>query len=633
MSLFDKLRDTKLKSLKYGNSFGGGNYLEPILTTPIKDSNPIGIQYPFSEFAKENGYRVSHILDNLPRGKQFIRNQNRLNFHNAKLEGYKGLGRPDYRYNPDNTKLQAGNDNVGYHLPRNFGDGSYKYETLVNENNQSGFNRLEKLYNKFEVGSQKQQNNYKFLNNFYVSSLNFANNILNPALSIYNNSASLLSSFTDTNNSNRARKGLPPRPGLNRFNDWYQKGKFNLNQVVSDLYSVTSYFPKGDSQIDFYFNGPSGVGQTVIPRVTYTNDLRKRDQILELVKNNITQRRNFLTQEKLPITRLFTDLGDGSANLGLALANQPEIKNFPEGYSPNATIVDNNLVTTTKKRREFNGNSYTYKSSSPLSVKGSSNPSSITWLRNSKVRAYDDDGIDGRMPVVFNIIDPFTGEVEAESLSFSAYISNFNDSYNPNWNPTSYIGRAEDFYVYNKFSRDLSFNFTIPSFNQNDLATNHSKLARLLSSSMGKYDNNKLGGIIHKLTVGNYLVDQAGILNNISYRIDDNSPWDIDSELAHNINVTVNFKVIHNFLPTYGNRDLLFNITPAEEIPGFNTEGIGAILNLKSGNPQDILGTLKNNALTYGKKTFSPVLDSLGPASPFVKGFINQKLNKWGLFK
>ena len=64
MSLFSKLKDTKLKSLKYGdNSFGGGDSLEPIIQKPIRNDNAVGVQTRIQDVALENEKRVSILLN------------------------------------------------------------------------------------------------------------------------------------------------------------------------------------------------------------------------------------------------------------------------------------------------------------------------------------------------------------------------------------------------------------------------------------------------------------------------------------------------------------------------------------------------------------------------------------------
>lgn len=625
MSLFDKLRETKFKDLKYGNGFGGGNYSEPIITEPIPVGDNRGLITTIPQAATKNRNRISKVFK-LPRGTQFDFNQKILDLQNVKLEGYLGSPRITKTYNSNNTLLQAGASNIGFHYPRNFGEGVYnsrdlidnvyKYESLVKDNNSQGFNRLENLYKKFEVGSLKTESNYNFVSNLIESGTNFLNTLGVPnTLGLFANIRAFSDAYTNFNNAKRDLKGLPRRQGVNKVNNWFKKADFNIKKVISSVSTVASYYPLGDSSIDSYLAGPSG-GVTNLRRVTYTNDLKKKEQILELASNNLLQKRNLLDGRFLPITQIFQELGDVSANLGTDYENKTEISNSVYEKS-NKTIVGTNEETKNKKQTFYDGNKYVLKSPQQLAKVGNN----ISWIRNKandgseltngKVSAYNDNTIDNRMPIIFTIIDPFTGD-ESRHIKFSAYLNNFRDTTSPNWNSTSYIGRSEFFYTYSKFSRQVSFNFQIPCFNLIELDEKHDELSRLYTSTMGQYNDNKLGGIIHRVKIGRYLNHQPGVITNISYSIPDNASWDVDQELAHNIDVSVTFNVIHDFLPSYNNSAELFkvvNIKPTNN--QFNPLLGNAFLDKTFSNYDPSLGNQTGNFLNSGN----------------TQGFINSGLN------
>jgi hypothetical protein len=155
------------------------------------------------------------------------------------------------------------------------------------------------------------------------------------------------------------------------------------------------------------------------------------------------------------------------------------------------------------------------------------------------------------MLVSFDTIDPFTA-TDARNVVFSAYLSGFKYNSNSTWNPVKYVGRSESFYTFTEHKRDVSFNIQIPCFNKTHLFEKHRALSELQSAGAGKYDsNNRLGGIITKVTLGNYLVSEPGILTSISFDIPDVSSWDIDEKLAMYINAQFSFTIIGKELPTY----------------------------------------------------------------------------------
>jgi hypothetical protein len=183
----------------------------------------------------------------------------------------------------------------------------------------------------------------------------------------------------------------------------------------------------------------------------------------------------------------------------------------------------------------------------------------ITNLSNRLDGMYDrNDG--ENMSVVFQLINPFTAQ-NLHRIIFPAYINGFKVNSDATWNDISYIGRSENLHVYSKFKRTVSFNLQIPCFNIIELRERHRALGALESSLAGQYKDSKLGGILTRLYLGNYLKGETGIINNISYDIPNDSSWDIDEKLAHNINVSINFTVIHNDLPTYRREGGFFSKT------------------------------------------------------------------------
>ena len=113
------------------------------------------------------------------------------------------------------------------------------------------------------------------------------------------------------------------------------------------------------------------------------------------------------------------------------------------------------------------------------------------------------------------------------------------------------MGRAESFYKYNSFGRDMSLNFKIVADSKANLGIMYDQLNILASSLAPTYTTyGYMAGNLHKLTVGNYISNQTGIINSLSYEIMDESPWEISGrQLPMYIAVGVKFTPIHNFRP------------------------------------------------------------------------------------
>jgi hypothetical protein len=213
MSLFDKLKDTKLKSLKFGDKGTVGDSTKPYIVTDINTADTFINKFRLTRFddglirggavgAANAGLvdtiRIGKFLTDFPKGPLFIAKQVGLQLSNPPLEtkqlptnrigtGTFGeivagisnitnkinnlVGGPTRIYNLGlNTLAQVPVNAIGGHVARHgflpILDASQKYESVVTENNKNGNNRLEGLYNVFfklgpHDGSLQQSNIYK----------------------------------------------------------------------------------------------------------------------------------------------------------------------------------------------------------------------------------------------------------------------------------------------------------------------------------------------------------------------------------------------------------------------------------------------------------------------------------------
>ena len=169
------------------------------------------------------------------------------------------------------------------------------------------------------------------------------------------------------------------------------------------------------------------------------------------------------------------------------------------------------------------------------------------------------------LTIVFRAINPFeSNQQNPERWIFSAYMNGFKDNFNATWNDINYAGRAESFYIYSKFKRNVSFNLRIPCFNKEQLFEKHRALGQLASTTAGSYNSDGLlAGVLLRVNVGNYLVGEYATLNSLSYSIPDEASWDTsnDALLAMYLDVNVDLTIIHQKLPQYqqSGKDVLYN--------------------------------------------------------------------------
>jgi hypothetical protein len=150
-------------------------------------------------------------------------------------------------------------------------------------------------------------------------------------------------------------------------------------------------------------------------------------------------------------------------------------------------------------------------------------------------------------------------------MHFRAFINNFSDGYNAEWKGIEYMGRAETFYKYQGFKRDMAVGFTIVAQSRQEQIIMYDKLNFLASSLAPEYlPSGYMTGNLAYLTLGDYISDQPGIINSLDFDISDDSPWetarDRDGSLSNGddsdvrrlpfmIKVKMKFTPIHKFRP------------------------------------------------------------------------------------
>jgi hypothetical protein len=158
-----------------------------------------------------------------------------------------------------------------------------------------------------------------------------------------------------------------------------------------------------------------------------------------------------------------------------------------------------------------------------------------------------------------------------KNMHFRAFIDSFSDSYDADWSSIEYMGRAEKLYKYKGFGRKISMAFTVVAQSREEITAMYDRLNYLASSLAPEYldslSSGYMAGNIAYITLGEYIHDQPGIINSLTFDIPEESPWEIgindegiieDTEerrkdirqLPHMIRVTgFNFTPIHKFRP------------------------------------------------------------------------------------
>lgn len=250
-----------------------------------------------------------------------------------------------------------------------------------------------------------------------------------------------------------------------------------------------------------------------------------------------------------------------------------------EAPDPTAEIVDfraNSISTysydykspiVNKEKRVGLGNQGKAKSkTSYMTV----DPDSLDSVNMLDVSTTNPDGVAASRDLCkfyFEIITPDTSRY----IHFRAFLDSIDDGYTADWGSHKYVGRAENFYTYGGFDRDITVSFKIAAATRSEMKPLYKKMVLLASTTAPTYAGTYskfMRGTIAKLTIGSYFAQIPGVITSVKYSLIDGGPWEIamgnpdggagsrtdddQQELPTMLQCSVTFKPIHNFAPQTG---------------------------------------------------------------------------------
>jgi len=195
------------------------------------------------------------------------------------------------------------------------------------------------------------------------------------------------------------------------------------------------------------------------------------------------------------------------------------------------------------------------------------------------------------------------------ALIFRALLTNgFTDNNAASLNSFRYMGRGEEFFTYQGFTRQIGFSFKIAAFSRTELKPMYNKLNYLISQVYPDYspNTNVMRAPLIKLTLGDYLYRVPGFIESINVTADNSTPWEINleektgldnsstvQELPHVLEIQISFKPIHSILPQRAS----FTIDKSEGLVNLdnNTSTINTIGQIQS---QQLIGNYMNSFIS-----------------------------------
>jgi len=683
MGIFQQATLTNLRSLRYGNdTIGGGDSGEPYIITPIPaaldqqvDPNPIinasiaGVNIDgglmrggftgATNASQKDFIRIGKFLKDAPQGPLFIIKQVGLQLSNPQLEAPIGSpltnllqgnfgtllgGGSTSAINIGATRIYNGGINTLLQVPINAFGGhitrhgllpiqvdNAKYEDVAFNNNQEDQgknNRLVRLKDKLIKRPNANISQY-------ISGPGSIDGIGITTIPRYNFTLSNKQYLPLTDRLEVSQDGLNVNnisgdDGVNPYKytanartpNYYNAQGVSLQYLNNDRTLIESYnniLPYSpdrtsntteNSQFgqDVINYSATGKSYNAIRKVINTQTNKNKIGYKSFTTSTGSYGEGTLNDENTVTSPIVFKVTGGSTyrnldlskfnidtRLGLSQANgfSDEVNLTPLYYSPDPP-----------------GASY-------IDVKGKGRPKKVRDLIKFRIEAVDNDSPKDSVWMVFR-----------------AYLKDITDTPNPSWNTVNYIGRGEPFYIYKGFERNISFTLQVAAMSEAELKPMWQKLNYLYSNTMPDYSSDGvMRGPYMKLTLGDYMFRQPGIIKNMTYTINNDSPWEIAIdepesggnlyELPHVMTIQMTFAPIHDFVPRKF-PGTLNTVPDKNKKPVPDWKNLPAFMADRQSNQNEWLTDIFNtgeggdNKIPKGKDSNGApfVLNSLTPAGP-----------------
>jgi len=561
-------QNSDLRKLKFGadKPFKGSSK-QPFIREPLpgvlEDNPNLGLLGGNTDFILRAGTlkrsaddvsRLSQFLVGTGQGLAFTAKQNLLSLSNVRTVN---TGANQGIYLPTSTLAQVGVAGVGGHLLKQ-GINPFRNTQSTGENTDPNF--IQRLINNVSDKTELP---------VYSSALSkIANQETNRLVNLKNekigrNTGSSGGSILDS--VNKLGFNIQPNNTLESLIDQGLASPSNANTL--------NFITNTPNTLISYDGGPGsvlGVGKTIINRVTYSDeglDFAKKPEFAKYniasynpnqlsaqtssemnprvkadFRKNLNNKPDSVISDSLDYTRKNIE---SRVNLG-----DPGIKGNRKNFVKGKEVAGKVVIADKINAMQIYKSAY----ATPNEVKND-----LAYFR---------------IAVINPVSEEIDGVFAKEFLHFRAFINNFQDSMNSEWNAQKYMGRGENMYRYNGFDRTISMGFTAAAQSKGELLPMYHKLNYLQSSMAPNYTKSGyFFGNLVTIKVGSYLHDVTGVITDLTYTIPQESPWEIsisneDTEsdgdvssftdktiqtMPHIINVDLTFKPIHNFAPKLQN--------------------------------------------------------------------------------
>lgn len=239
-----------------------------------------------------------------------------------------------------------------------------------------------------------------------------------------------------------------------------------------------------------------------------------------------------------PLTSVPTELTDGQISYAQAFGQWKKQTENDKGRTKKRISIGVDGTFSQTDGRKFVANTRYYKDLTQL-------PDIDFVVDETFSDPLDSDAID----VLFRVRDGQGGPVER--VRFRAFLEGLTENVTPSYIENKYVGRYETYYIYNNVLRDVSFNLSIHAFSEKELERVFQKMTYLSSLAYPANNNNYLTPLIFEFTIGRLYINQPALLMNLTHAVDEQTSWDIDSQLPMTVNSSIGLRLLDKQVYTY----------------------------------------------------------------------------------
>jgi hypothetical protein len=617
------LKDLKsnLRNLKFDKDTpGGGSSGLPYIKGGLPEDSPAGEYIADLARYSSNGtvrgglfsivssttdtVRISRFLNDFPKGLLFTSKQIGLAKSNPKIEtGTRGdvLNTQVYNLN-SNLLAQVANQGTGEHIPyygfntNNLRNDENKYEEIVKKKSTNE-NRLVTLYNNKILSTPPLGiiNDLKKLG-IPDNNKNVLFNYEGGPGSSYGDGVTFIPRVVDTVNSYDDYR----RPGFTKSSYRPVFKILSEDKPYTSSYIASLY---NNSNLDSFIQASILETTLGIPNDTQAVNTIRDDFNFE--DNTLYQQSSpdFIRAESNPVgISPINQFGNTMAYSALIASKkyveQGELQDFRQKsieFNGQGTDYSKELVNIATRLNIGNPGSRTREQRQYLNQTNNGDGQdkiNLIPLYTSTGDPIQDNKVRDMIKFCIEVINNDSPE-KTSPLHFRAYVTDFSDNIGADWNGQKYMGRGENFYTYQGFTREVSFKLTVAAQSKQEMMPLYQKLNLLASSLHPDYSSGGfMRGNLHKLTIGEWFYRTPGILKSMNISIDNQYPWEI--------------KYTEPETDKFPTSDFSTNVSPSNYKNGTSDKGSENFEN--SNSDADMMELPQILSISF---TFTPILNNL----------------------